>query len=412
MKKQIVSGFFVAIAASAMLSSGNAEAATLPPGNPFYFVQDGMRSLRRTFTFSPVSRALLEARLVGEREADIAKVVGAGKDEAVIGDAFVAYGEEVKALRAAAEGIDDERVLSSVGSILVGNNRFFNELIGDDVFKADANGRDAVLFARGSLADLAIGTFGGDRADGFASRVISIARRDGSAYAEISAAEALMSLELGIADAGKGSESLVRALKIAKDDLLIAFIGKLKAGSVSLNKVIDLPGDEAVRLYVFEEMRIRAHDADTKGKLAQAEQRLVADIAASRLATAASVQEAIARAIRTKTGLSARSGEEAAYFAEQAGTLLMNNAYDLAFQNAVMAYVSASEASFLANAVPDELREAIVIMKRRYDALPGAKPAFVEKRIGAIADMAGTALPQATLAAIREIQLVLALLHK
>ncbi len=412
MKKQIISGFFVALAASVMLISGTAEAATLPPGNPFYFMQDGMRSLRRTFTFTPVSRALLEVRLVHERMADIKKVVDAEKGESVVGDAFAAYGEEAQALRTAAGAIDDDRVLMGVGAILIDHGRFFNELLESDAFGAEASGRDAVAFARESLAGLALGVFGDSRASGFVSRIASLSSRDGNPYAEIRIADALSSLELGIADAGKGSDPLERAIKIAKDDLLIGFIGAVKAGSVSLDKAADLPGDKAVRLYVFEEMRVRAHDADMKSRLAQAEQRLASDSVRSRLATAASVQEAILRARGAQAGLSARSGEEAAYFAEQAGMLLMNNAYDLAFQNAVMAYVSASEASFVAGITESELRAAIVSLKREYDALPGTKPSFVEKRIGAIADMAGSAAPQTTLAAIREMRLILGLLHK
>ncbi len=400
-KKQIVSGFFIAFVASFVSFSAPAAAAaaTLPPGNPFYFMQDGMRVLRRSFTFNQVSKALLEVRLVGERQADIIEVMAAGKDESVVRDAFTLYANEVRLLTAAAKGITDDRVTSAVFNTIVTHSRFFGAIV-----PGDAVSFNVVVAAQDALRRLAVGVFGDAPTGAFRSRVAAALIVSDGEYSEIAAAETLTGIQF-VAEK-LGNVAFAREARFAKDDLIVSFIGKMKGGGASLSVASQAPGDAVARLYVLEEMRARVGDVATKTAIALAERPVLSSLVSRNMLGASLAHEAI---LRVMSIMGTKPGDEVAYFLDQANMFLMNNVYDLSFQNAVAAYVSAGNASLETSATVADLHAEIAGLKRRYDALRGIRPAFIEKRITIIADMAGKARNRETLAAIREMKLVLAI---
>lgn len=415
MKRQIVSGFFIASAAYAGLFPAPLEAATLPPGNPFYFMQDGMRALRRTFTFSPASRATLELRLVNERQADIREVLTAGKEESVIRAAFAAYGGEMGALESAMADIADERIVTGAAQVALAHMRFFNEAGAMKWVQGDDVAREAIAGAKRAVAQFASKSFGGDLHAAMFRRYISLViGRESDAEMLALQTDAIMAIELGAADLvaeQSGNSVFVRAVRLAKDEALTALVGAVKGGALPIERLASSTGDLAIRAYVIEGARARVGDMETKASLGFITQRSTEELSARRLAGAGMAKEAIARASAAAAAIPAREAEGPKHFIEQAESFLMDNAYDLAFQNAVAAYSAASDAALAGAVTPAELREEISFVKRQYDRAGNEKPLFMEKRIGQVADMVSRAKGRDVLEAIREARLILFLLH-
>lgn len=403
MKKQIISGFFIAQGVILGLSGGVAEAATLPPGNPFYFVQDGVRSLRRALTFSPVSRALLELRLVDERRAAIREILIADNGDQAFFTALAAYDDEVDTLATYAKGIGDDQVLTGVAELFVSHTKFFNSALTDKNVASSVGLRASVIASRDNLTRLVTETFGQNGHGAFRARAEAFAVADADAYRELHALDALAGLSRAVA-----SPDMTRELALFREDMAIALVGKLKKGSVTADKLVSLAGDPIMRFYSIAAMRDRAGDVETKNILTLASQNVLQAAAESRFMTAHEARAAIRHASAVAAIQGAKS-DQGDYFIQQANRFLADGAYDLAFQHGVLAAGAATDA-LLSNTMPaEDLRAELTLVKRQYDAVR-VKPAFIDKRIAAVADAVGSVPPPETITAIREIKLVLALL--
>jgi hypothetical protein len=403
MKKQIISGFFIAQGVIFSLSVGTASAATLPPGNPFYFVQDGMRSLRRAFAFSPVSRALLELRLVSERRADIKEILAADKDDQTVFTALKAYDDEADSLATYAKGIGDDQVFTGVAELFMSHTKFFNTALGGENVASSVGVRAGVIASRDNLAHIVIEAFGQNGHGAFRSRAQAAVVNDADPYRELYALDALTGLSRAVA-----SPDMTRELALFKEDMATGLVGKLKKGSITADKIVSVSGDPIMRFYSIAAMRDRAGDVETKNVLTLASQNVLQAAAESRFMTAHEARAAIAYAA-TIAGMQAGRSDQGDYFIQQANRFLGDGAYDLAFQHGVLAAGAATDALLSNTLTADDLRDELTFVKRQYDAVR-VKPAFIDKRIAAVADAIGRVPAQGTLAAIREIKLVLALL--
>ncbi len=403
MKKQIISGFFIAQGVIFGLSADTASAATLPPGNPFYFVQDGVRSLRRAFAFSPVSRALLELRLVEDRRTDVAEILVAGKNEQAVFAGLKAYDDEVDVLAGYAKGTGDDKVLAGVAELFMAHTRFWNDALADADVAGSVGVRAGVIASRDNLVRLVTEAFGQNGHGAFRSRAQAYVAASGDPYAELYALDALSGLASGVS-----SPDMTREIGLFKEDMAIALVGKLKKGAVALSKLTSLSGDSLMRLYSLNAMRDRAGDVETKNVLALAAQDVSASAAEARLMTAHEARAAIAYAVAVSAMQEAKN-DQADYFLQQANRFMADGAYDLAFRQGILASAAAIDSLLSGTLSVEDLRAELALVKRQYDAVR-VKPAFIDKRIAAIADATGKVPAQATFAAIREVKLVLALL--
>lgn len=403
MKKQIISGFFIAHGVILGFSAGVAEAATLPPGNPFYFVQDGVRSLRRALTFNPVSRATLELRLVAERRADIKEVLTAGAEDQTIFTALAAYDDEVDSLATYAKGIGDDNVLTGVAGLFISHTSFFNANLANKNVASSVGLRSAVIASRDNLTRLVTETFGQNGHGAFRSRAQASVTADTDAYRELYALDALAGLSRAVA-----SPNMTREIALFKEDMATLLVGKLKKGSVTADKIVSLSGDPLMRFYSIAAMRDRAGDVETKNILTLASQNVLRAAAEARLMTAHEARRAIAYAV-SLTALQTAKNDQADYFVQQANRFMADGAYDLAFQHGVLAAGAVADSLLLNTLSTEDLHGELALVKRQYDAVR-VKPAFIDKRIVAVADAIGRVPASDTLVAIREIKLVLALL--
>jgi hypothetical protein len=404
MKKQIISGFFIVSSLLLGVFPYSVAAATLPPNNPFYFVQDGVRSLRRALTFSPVSRALLELRLVEGRRTDLEEILHADTDERVIFAGLAAYDDEVNVLAGHAKGSGDNRVLTGVAELFVSHTRFWNKALGDAGIADRAGVRSAVTASRDNLSRLVTETFGQNGHGAFRSRAEAVVLADRELYAELHALDALAGLSYAVSSA-----DMTREIGLFKEDMAIALVGKLKKGLITADQIASQAGDPLVRFYSISAMRDRAGDIETKNALAMAGQSALASAAEVRLMTAHEGRAAMAYAAGVKSLLGDKSSQQVDYFIQQADRFLSDGAYGLAFQHAVLASGAAVDSLLLTTLTDADLKDELMLVKRSYDALR-IKPAFIDKRIVAIADAIGVASGSATYAAIREVKLILALL--
>lgn len=403
MKKQIKSGFFVFFGALSIVVCASAQAATIPPGNPFYSFQNAVRSLRRGLTFNPVGKAFLELRLTNERMSDIEQVLRAPYEESSLETAFAAYRHELDALSSTARGITNDRVLDGMVDIVIRHGMSFDDLIvrEEAVFGSDL--RDQIEVVKKDMAGLLTEVFG-ERAGAVmrAHTGASIAGNP-SPFKELRAAEIITALEIQTrsVEFTKDSERL-------KDDLIIAFVGAVKRGDALLEELPGSGGDELLRFQALDEARGKILDLETRNALTIAREHALNKAKASRRMTARAVREAIDYArIMAAAGI---RNEQITYFIEQAEKFLADNAYDIAFQHAVSANIVVNKTLLLSAITKKDLREDIAFVKKQYDAAQ-QKSAFIEKRIAAIADMIGRASAAEIIAALREVKFALAV-HK
>lgn len=401
MKKQIKSGFFVALAALAMLVSSSAQAATIPPSNPFYPFQNAVRSLRRSFTFNPIGKALLEVRLTNERMSDIEQVARASYEEQTLETALAAYTVELDALVASAKGVTDDRVADGVVSIILRHGMLFDDLIAREGVRLGSDMRDEIYRVQKDINGLAQAVFG-ERAGGvLRTRGGSIIAGNPDLFKEIRAAEILTALAMQAR-----SVALTKDSERLKDDLITVFVAKVKAGVVRVEELSGVAGDELLRLQVLDEARGRTFDLETRNALTVAREHMLEKAKANRRITALVVREKLDYTHGMNEAAGIRN-EQITYLIEQAEKFLANNAYEIAFQHAVSAASAVNNAVLLSKMTKKDLQQEVLFVKKQYDAAH-PQPALIEKRIAAIADMIGRVSALETLAALREVKFALA----
>jgi hypothetical protein len=147
-------------------------------------------------------------------------------------------------------------------------------------------------------------------------------------------------------------------------------------------------------------------DVETKNALLFAREQAL-DAAKDRgLVTAHAVRAMLASARRFAA---AGGNDQAVYALDQAERLYADAAYDMALQYAANARIAAAHGFVAAHMDARALQEEIAEIKRRFDSVR-TKPAFIERRIVALADTAHRLSAREAWAQIRDLKLVLALL--
>lgn len=399
-KKLVKSGFFIALGFAPAVFFNSAYAASLPPGNPFYPFQKGVWQLRRALTFNPLAKVLLEIRLVNERQIDIARLLVMHADESALMIALQAYGDELALFADQVRGVQDERVITSAAQIFINHTAFFNDIVGNAAVAANADLRLQAETIKESLVKIALGIMEKNTAAAFRAR-IRAAVTGADSFREFRAAEALISLE------GKTvSANAVKKIEFAKDDMLAAFVGKIKRGDIVLEKMDWIQGDMLARFETLDAARSLVSDLETRNALTRARARALEQADMNRRITPVAVRERIDYAKDASEALGV-SSEQKIYFIEQAEKFFGSAAYAVAFQHAVAARAAVIGLVMEKTVTKNDLREEITVLKEEYDAIK-FPPAFAEKRIAALADMIGRFSTNDVLAAIREVKMMLA----
>lgn len=152
----------------------------LLPTNPFYFIKEWGRTVRRLVTFDPVKKAELELRIANEKAAELKRIGEAAPENLeALGRALENYKEaqsrletRIAALEDTAQNPNIARLLEDLTDRAVRHEKLFSELSkrisGEELNKA-------LLETREKIADLAITASQKDSAENFAERIFKAA---------------------------------------------------------------------------------------------------------------------------------------------------------------------------------------------------------------------------------------------
>lgn len=399
-KKLVKPAFFIAFSIISAVFFTPAHAASLPPGNPFYPFQRGMWQLRRALTFNPVAKALLEIRLVNERHGDIVRLLNMHADESVLTAVFQAYSNELNTFAEQAKSVQDDAVLSGAAHIVIEHAIFFSDVMGNPVVAASADVRFEAMAIKESLFRFALDIFEKGAGGAFRARIRATTAGFDS-FKKLRVAETFAALEIQTLSA-----DALKKIEFAKDDMLAAFIGKIKRGDGAIEKIDWAEGDALARFEALDAARYLVDALETRNALTGVRARALEQADISRLITPVAVRKRIdyVKDVSAAFGL---SSEQKTYFIEQAEKFFSEGAYVVAFQHAVSARAEVINLLMEKTIAKNDLREEIMVLKETYDGIK-IRPAFMEKRIAAVADMVGRFSAGDVLAAIREVKLTLA----
>ena len=401
MKKLVKPAFFIGFWLLPAIFCATAQAASLPPGNPFYPFQKGVWQLRRTFTFNPVAKALLEMRLANDRMADAIRTVTRSADESEIVAALTAYDDELNAFIGAAQAVGDEAVIVGVAPMFISHMAFFDDMLEHSAVAASADARALIAASRQSLMAYALQLFEKGHGNIFRMHMRAAVQGSMGGIKELRAAEALTAL------IGKTmSAEPVKQMVWGREDMLFSFMGKAKRDQGAFEKIEKIAGDRATRLEALDAARSLTADMDMRNALMLVRTRIAEKAEAGRAITPTVVREALNHAKAISAAFSLVSDEQA-YFTEQAEKFFTEGAYALSFQHALSARAAALNSLLEKTMSKDDMRQEIAVVKEIYDRSK-IKNAAIEKKIAAIADMGARVSAKEIIALLRDVKLALA----
>ncbi|MBI2037125.1 MAG: hypothetical protein HYT14_02080 [Candidatus Liptonbacteria bacterium] len=249
------------------------ERPGLLPTNPFYFVKEWARGVRRTFTTGAVNKVEYELRVATEKAAELKRLEEVGSDARAIARAAENYAENMqrlterlKALSAASENPNVDKLMDSLVERTLVHQQLLGELkskygeVKDDIEKVQKT-------VDGALKEVPRAI---DSAEKFTDRLKeAIEARRESAVKELNAINTLDRLNTDLPN--EVQEKLSRL----KDDLVLKFQGKVSAVPISPSALEEFAGDVREKVLVIDEVRERVLDTGLKNSLSQLRDRVL-----------------------------------------------------------------------------------------------------------------------------------------
>lgn len=363
------------------------ESGGLLPSNPFYFLKEFGRGVRKLFVFNPVGKAELELNVLSEKAAELKKLDEIAPEKV---DGLIAAAENYKRaaeeLRARLESLSEtsenpnvDRLLSDLAQRSLRHQQLFDELqlkfesedLRKDLDEAKEKLSEAVASASQKL----------DTPEKLRLRFESAIENNTDEFKELRAAEFADRLE------GKTSGEIKREIGILKDDLLIKFSGRLQGleltSPASAPSVIDrISGDQARYLKILDEVREKIVNPDIKSQLNVVRQRLLESAAEDAsigeeeaLRAIDSAEKLIAEVealIKNRAAVSISVKEllaRAKFNLTQANQLFSEGNFRGAFGQATAAYAAAKNAWSQLTPTETDNSQVLESLKIYYDAL-------------------------------------------
>lgn len=237
----------------------------LLPTNPFYFLKEWGRGMRRVFTFNPVTKAELELRIANEKAAETKQVEETTPENTeAIAEAVKNYEEAQARLQTRLESLKEtsknpnvDRLLNELADRTVKHQKLFNELA--KKFETSDAVKTAVETARGKLGEATAAGAGKDDPGKFAAKLENalVASRGGE-LKHLQSVEIIDQIQKKAPEQVK--DSLERLRKNFSERLDEDIKKALeKDGSDKVEKAIrDLPGDAGRRSVILDEIKAAA----------------------------------------------------------------------------------------------------------------------------------------------------------
>ncbi len=261
------------------------EHVGLLPSNPFYFLKELRRDMRKILAFKEIRKLELEIETANEKAAELRKMEEITPDNhEALADAIENYNGQLGVLLSRVEQIKETSQNPELDRLL--NTMIVNTLRHYAVLNAillnqelDADIRSQIYDLQGAMMSL-LGNLTAriDSIEKFIVRLENALTVEGGGVNDLKAAEFLSALE----EKMKGEHrNFVSALK---EDFLIKLSGQLEGGlilpgDISLLSLLSVDaGNRQLRLNVLEELRERLVNMDIRTELNLLRQRLLEDI--------------------------------------------------------------------------------------------------------------------------------------
>ncbi len=374
------------------LAQARSAYPSLLPSNPFYFTKEGVRNLRRAFTFGSVSKADLELRIADERLAEIIRLVNIKSvDQGAVKDALESYLENLDLLRAhltdskaGVQGLD--KLLDRLVTTVINHGLSFNELNYEKAGEAKAalieileSGVDRVQ----SLEELR-------------NRIKTIVFGYHDPLKELQALELLEPIN-----------------DFLKEDLLISLAGNIQSNEIGFRSIENLPGNAWARLKIIDEARERVNDVVLRSQIAFLRQQLLDKLSASGLLNGIVVAEEINNIQKKLSNWNSNKGgrllEQVKFSLAEAQKALAAGDYGVAFGHASLANAILNNFIFELSLTADNLLREVIFLKKDYDLLMGDKRSvLLERQILELSDLVKKdPFNDRVIRGIREVKLIL-----
>ena len=394
MKKVLVATLIIAAMASsaplvrfvrAQAVDLGVENVGLLPSNPFYFLKEWGRGVRKFFTSSSVRKARLEFDVVNEKAAELGRLVEITPNNkvglvAAFDNYTLAVGNLEARLTGFTETVTNPAVSQLVGDILsrsIQHRNLFDQL--DFKFSGDQAIHEAVSTANRAMAEMLAAIVTRVEAAGdFRTRFVAMTRPGADSLRGVTAVELAGDLAEILSGEDKDFASAL------KGDLLFDLVGHLEGAQFANPEGIsDLitgrAGDSLTLLGIFDEARELTQNSDLHNTLSFSRPHFLGQLnALDRLneATAVSSMErarAFIASVPASNKAVVREGlSRAKYNLEQAEKLFQEDNFEGAVGQASAAYATAKEAWY--HLVPGLMGNSDVSESLRsyYDTLSAA----------------------------------------
>ncbi len=257
----------------------------LLPSNPFYFLKELRRDVRKILAFKEIRKLELEIETANEKAAELRKMeeITPANHEA-LGDAIENYSGQLNVLLARVAQIKEtsqnpelDRLLNLMIANTLRHYAVLNAILLNSELDADL--RSQIYDLQGAIMSL-LGNLTArvDSIDKFIDRLENALTVEGGGISDLKAAEFLAALEEKMAGPHRD------AVGALKEDFLIKLSGQLEGGAIlpgdiSLLSLLSVDaGNRQLRLNVLEELRKRLVNSDITNELNLLRQRLLEEI--------------------------------------------------------------------------------------------------------------------------------------
>lgn len=381
-------GFMVPV-----LAFGRSAYPSLLPSNPFYFTKEGVRNLRRAFTFGSIGKADLESRIADERLAEIVRLANIKSvDQGSVKSALESYlenldllREHLSDLRAGAQGLD--KLLDRLAATVINHGLIFNELNYEKASDAKSN-----------LVEILESTV-----DHLQSLEELRARIQAVTFSFNNPLKELKTLEL-----------LVNVNEFLKEDLLVGLVSNIQSGEVNFRSIENLSGDLLARLKIIDGARERVIDVVLRSQISFLRQQLLDKITTTGLLNSAIINNEIDNVQKKLDSWNPNKGsrltEQVKFSLVEGQKALIAGDYGVALSQVSLANAILNNMIFeLSLSVEARLRE-IFLIKQEYDLLPVKnRSIFLDRQILELSDLIKKdPLNDRVMKGIREIKLIIA----
>lgn len=343
----------------------------LLPTNPFYFIKELGRGVKRALALGSVQKAELELKILNEKGAELKKIEQlTPKNTAAILTALENYLSGVRMADQQLAEISAGDINKVAGQLIFVS--LLHQMMLDDLSGSELDGKPLLFEAQDELSRLF--ARGAPQDDSEILR-LNIQRISDKTRSSLRLAEAMTRLEKYL------NTPQLKTLLQAKEDVLMKIGGQLESGK-SLN-IANWYGDPALRVAVLDEIRERVRSAEVKTNLNILRQEILERLKMKPGITNNDAQEEINNAIKLIQNLekeiSKREGgvslavqelwERAEFNKNQAEALFDKGNFAGAFSQAVSSSAAAKDALLQLSYDSKDVLLELSALKTRLDKL-------------------------------------------